>query len=393
MIARLHSLLLRRLPMALARLLLSVIPAARRNRPVRRSLWTGAPILTLATNARAESRLGVRADSLVYSAYFITNRFTYNLSWLMRLPILRDLLAVLVFVWACCRYQRFHFYCDYGLLPPEEPFRFNRLELRLLRELGKEVFFWTYGADVRTRNVTEALGRFNCCMDCPAPGRACVCDDTKGARNVEEVRRAATACFAMGDMIEYTPGSRNDLFFWPVDLDADGGAKYAPHYPPVESEGPVRVVHAPNHRHYKGTRYLIEAVERLQAEGAPIELELVEGVPNDEALRLYRTADLIFDQCIVGFHGFFAIEAMAMGKPVMCYIRKPDRYLLDPEECPIVNARADQVLDTLRDLVRDRARLHELGRRGRRYVEKRFTLAAFARRLQRAYRELGVAAS
>jgi glycosyltransferase involved in cell wall biosynthesis len=196
--------------------------------------------------------------------------------------------------------------------------------------------------------------------------------------------------FAMGDMIEYTPGSRNDLFFWPVDLSAEDGQRYAPRYPDPDSAAPVRVVHAPNHRLFKGTRFLLEAMEKLQREGLPIELKLVERVPNREALEIYRTADIVFDQCIIGFHGYFALEALAMGKPVMVYIRDPERYLIHPEECPFINARADRVEAVLRELVHDRPRLHRLGVQGRRYLEKHFTPRAFAGRLRTAYEDLGI---
>jgi hypothetical protein len=196
----------------------------------------------------------------------------------------------------------------------------------------------------------------------------------------------------MGDMQEYTPGSRNDLFFWPVDLDADGGTKYAPHYPPAAApnaptspQNPLRIVHAPNHRHFKGTRFLIEAVEQLHREGLALELKLVERLPNDEALAIYRTADLVFDQGLIGFHGYFAIEAMALGKPVICFIRKPEAYLIDHENCPIINARPETLAGAIRQLALDRGRLRELGHAGRRYVEKYFSLQAFAGRLRVAY--------
>jgi glycosyltransferase involved in cell wall biosynthesis len=379
-----HGLLL-----ALTRLALCLMPAARHNRPVRRSLWSGAPILNMAVNARAEALLGVQADSLVFGSYFITDRFTYNLRRWSRAPLLRTVLPYAVFLWACRRYQRFHFYCNRGLLGPASPGEFRPEELQILRQLGKEVFFWTYGADVRTRDATLRLGEPNCCTHCPAPGRACACDDRRGRANLARIAAAATAVLAMGDMTEYTPGSRNDLFFWPVDLEADAGRKYAPCYPAAAGDGPLLIVHAPNHRHFKGTEYLLAAVERLRAEGRRIKLVLVENVPNDEALKVYRTADLVFDQCLIGFHGYFALEAMAMGKPVVCFIRRPREYLLAAEECPLVNAGPQELEATLRELAGDRRRLHDLGRQGRRYVEKHFTLAAFAERLERLCPNLG----
>ncbi|MBN2712354.1 MAG: glycosyltransferase [Planctomycetes bacterium] len=352
------------------------------------SLWAGTPILNMAVNARAETLLGRRADSLVYSSYFITDQFTYNLSWARYVPLLGQMLPYFVLLWACRTYGRLHFYCDRGLLPQLERGRFNEDELALYQMLGKEIIFWTYGADVRTRKRTESLGEYNCCTHCPEPGRYCVCDDDLGRDNQKTLARYGHV-FAMGDMIEYTPDSRNDLFFWPVDLDSDGGERYRPQYPDAKKTGPVRIVHAPNHRHFKGSKYLIDAVEVLKQDGVNVELVLVERIPNRQALEIYHTADIIFDQCLIGFHGYFANEAMAMGKPVLCFIRKPEEYLLVADECPIQSADAGALQETLRRLLSDPQQLRALGEQGRRYIETHHTLSEFAGRLRCAYEQLG----
>jgi len=355
-----------------------------------RSLWAGTPILTLPILAKGERLLGVDSSTLVYQTYFLSDAFDYNFSRWYASLIFRITLPYFVFLWACWKFQRFHFFCDTGLLPQFGARRFNPYELKAYHLLRKQAFFYTYGADVRTRLRTQTLGEFHCCLECPDPEKACICSEGSGEANISAIVRHATALFSMGDMIEYTPGSRNDLFFWPVDLEADGGEKYTPRYPSVLSDSPIRIVHAANHRHFKGTRYLIDVVKRLRTEGLQFELELVERVPNREALELYRTADIIFDQCLIGFHGYFAIEAMALGKPVMAYIRKPEQYLLHYEKCPIINCRPDQIGSVLRELANDREKLYELGVRGRRYVERYFSVGAFAQRLGRAYVELGV---
>jgi glycosyltransferase involved in cell wall biosynthesis len=371
------------------RLLLRLAGAHRRKPRIARSLWAGTPINFMGINARAERFLGTTSESLVYHTYYITQEFDYNLSRWMRLPIVRVLLPYAVFAWACLRYQRFHFFPDAGLLPPPRLHQINPAELDILRELGKDIFFWTYGNDVRSTQRTKDLGPYNCCMECPHVGYGCICDDARSEELIASLKRYG-AIFSMGDMIEYTPGSRNDLFFWPVDLAAEGGQRYAPRYPDSSSTAPVRVIHAPNHRHYKGTRFLLNAVDKLQREGLPLELKLVERVPNRQALDIYRTADIIFDQCIIGFHGYFAQEAMALGKPVMVYIRDPERYLLHPEENPLINTHPERVEAVLRELIADRLRLHQLGVQGRRYIEKYHTLQAFAGRLRAAYEDLGV---
>lgn len=380
-------------------LLLGALPAAIMVRLARRvfphqklSVWTGAPIVTMPVKASAERRLGFRTVTLVRSTYFITKDFDINVAeWSRGNRMLRLAGPYLFFLWVCSCCNHVHAYADGGLLPSKRRLQFNPFELFVYRLLRIRLFIWTYGADVRTRDVTQTLGEPNCCTECTSIGSACICSADEGRQNYSRLRRSATAIFSMGDMVEYTPGSRNDLFFWPIDLQKEGGQRYQPVYPSKDGPGRLRIVHAPNHRAFKGTRFLEAAIAELQAEGVPIDLVMVERVPNDEALAIYRSADIIFDQCMIGFHGYFALEAMALGKPVICYIRHPERYLLSPDECPILNVHKDQLKERLRRFATDdRKELHVIGLRSRAYVERYFSVDAFARRLEGAYEDLGV---
>ena len=355
------------------------------------SLWAGTPILTLPLKARAEALLGVNAKSLVYQSYGIAQGgFDIHLGSLTRIPVLGRLVPWGTFLYACATQDRLHFFSDRGLLPVRRLFLLNRFELAVYKFLGIQVFFWTYGGDVRVREATLTLGEPNCCTFCPAVGTQCVCTNNRAAYNRETIRRYATAHFSMGDMIHYTPGSRNDVFFWPVDLLAQQGSKYEPSYPDVASPGPVKIVHAANHRAFKGTHLLIQAIDELRSQGVAVELVLVEGVPNHIALAQYRAADVIFDQCLIGFHGYFALEGMALGKPVMSFLRLPSAYVLAADECPIINTSISTLKEDVLKLCGNRANLRELGVRGRRYVEKYYTIEAVSRRMASAYAALEV---
>lgn len=95
--------------------------------------------------------------------------------------------------------------------------------------------------------------------------------------------------------------------------------------PVASTPGPTPIViHAPSHRGAKGTAHILEAVDRLKAEGVAFEFVLVEKLSNTEARKLYERADLVVDQLLAGWYGGFAVEAMALGKPVICYLRDSD---------------------------------------------------------------------
>ena len=65
---------------------------------------------------------------------------------------------------------------------------------------------------------------------------------------------------------------------------------------------------------------------------------------------------------------------MALGKPVICYLREGDLSFLPAgmrAELPLVAARPDTIYEVLRDCVRGpRERLREIGARSRGYVER-----------------------
>src|SRR6476620_1269121 len=82
----------------------------------------------------------------------------------------------------------------------------------------------------------------------------------------------------------------------------------------------LRIAHAPSKRAVKGTEAVLAAVESLRAKGAPVELDLIEGVPNADARLRYAAADVGVDQLRIGCYGMFAIESMALGKPIVVHL-------------------------------------------------------------------------
>ena len=146
------------------------------------------------------------------------------------------------------------------------------------------------------------------------------------------------------------------------------------------------IVHAPNHRHYKGTRFLIDAVEVLRGEGYPVELDLVEKVENRRALERYAEADIAADQFLAGAYALFAIELMSLGKPVVAYLNERFRpWHPEWDECPIINASPDDLVDTLRRLVVDVDLRVAAGNAGPAYVEKYHSLESVGRDMAALY--------
>ena len=116
-------------------------------------------------------------------------------------------------------------------------------------------------------------------------------------------------------------------------------------------------------------------MERLRSDGVEFEFELLRGpIPRNEALAVYRRADILVDQLLAGWYGGLAVELMALGTPVVAYLRQGDLPAVPAEmrsELPVLNASPDTLYDVLREwLGPRRSELRELGRRSRGFVER-----------------------
>ncbi len=361
----------------------TVVPYSRLRRIVKRRrgslpsiLWGPTPIINIRYSALADRAYGYRSETLVYGVYRINagGDFDHVLDRFVRIPLLGGLVPYAAFVWAGFRFDGFGFFFDGGLLGHTP---WWRTELALLRLAGKVVVVYPYGSDARLPSTTRRLGRWNAYTDVP-PG-AEDRDEAAVRARLAAFARHASVMLGCADLVEDLP-RMDGVLLYPFD-----GRGWEPVDAP--DDGVVRIVHSPNHRHYKGTRYLEAAVAALREEGLPIELVLVEGVPNEDARRLYAAADIVADQFLIGAYALFAIESMALGKPVLCYLN--DRFApAHPEwaECPIVNASPDTLADVLREHLAAPARRRERGRLGPAYVERYHSLAAVGRVMDGHYR-------
>jgi hypothetical protein len=314
--------------------------------------------------------------------YYITSNFDLNLQPLIYNPAVVYWLPNALFLWALINFDIFHFFYDGGLWSGMKIVpRAKWLELPLLRLAGKRIIASAYGADVRVRVLNELWQPYNLCQECPEPGKHCICDAVSGVTNSKYYRDWCNVILAMGDMHDYVFDSRMDFNYWPIDT------KKVPYVGVTPHAGPVKLVHSPNHRFFKGTRFFEAAVAALQAKGYDLELILVERVSNAEAKRMYAEADIVVAQCIAGWMGYTEIEAMAAGKPVVGYLRNAT-YLAHSPDCPLVSASPDILEAVLEALVSQPALRQELGRRGREYVEREWSYEALAPRYDALHQEV-----
>ena len=233
----------------------------------------------------------------------------------------------------------FHFYFGLTLLP-------KSVQFPLLRALGKRSVMHFLGSDIRGRPPEELAW----------------------------AKRAGARVVGSYDAARWVP----DAQVIPPGIDV----RAIEPAPPSDRERPV-VLHAPSSRAKKGTEYVVAACEQLE-----VELEIVEKLDHREAFERYRRADVIVDQLSAGWYGVFAIEALALGKPVVTFLHEEAVRRTEEAfgvEVPIVNATKETLVETLRPLVASAEERRRIGRASRAYAEEVHDLERMTDRLLALY--------
>jgi len=273
------------------------------------------------------------------------------------------------------------FFCwdDYG--PPNH---FWYADLKLAKRLGKKVFMTFQGCDARQSDLSEARNEITMCREGFCQSRP-VCRAQLDSQRREVISRIvplADRVFVLNpELVHHVP----QAVFMPyasVDIES-----FSPVWP--KTEGPITILHAPSNQGIKGTPMIINAVNRLKQRW-PIEFILVENMTYDKAIQLYQQADLVIDQTLSGWYGGVAVEAMAMGKPVACYLREQDFDCLPGAmraELPLLNLTPATIETDLESIIKRRAEWPEWGRRARDYVLRWHNPSIIADAMLKAYQD------
>jgi glycosyltransferase involved in cell wall biosynthesis len=285
------------------------------------------------------------------------------------------------------RYDVLHYYFGLSFLCWNDYGLRNLLwfrDLQLARLLGRKVFMTLQGCDARLSDRSAERNRFTPCTagHCNAKQTCMQRLDHQRRYLIDRVLPKIDRVFVLNpELAHYVPGA-TFLPYASVDVEAITPA-------PPKVEGLTRIVHAPSDASIKGSRYIIEAVEKLK-QRFPIEFVLIQGMPHAEALNLYRSADLVIDQTLTGWYGGFAVETMAMGKPVACYVRAEDLQFIPAAmaaELPFVRIAPDTIASDLEAALRRRQEWPALGRRSRDYVMRWHHPRTIAAAMVGAYRD------
>lgn len=349
------------------------------------------PIISHVHHRKALEQKGYLVETFVNTIYFITEDFDVRADlWIPASWARTILLPVIGFIWTVFRYQVVYLYFHGGFLGLGTTWLW-RIEPLLYRLAGTKVVVMPYGSDIQDMSRSPNLiFKHAISQDYPSVRF----NRTMVSEKIDLWTCRASHVISGCDWVYY-------MFHWDtlmlghfsIDTDLWRPSLQRNSNPRDDN---IKILHAPNHRNIKGTRYFIEAVNELKAEGFPVELILAEGVSNHKIRELLDSADIVADQLIVGWYAMFALEGLSMGKPVLCYLDPglEDLYvhagLIQRGELPIVNCNIWTVKTAIRELLEDPDKFIDLGERSRNFAIKHHSLQAVGEVFDRINRSIGV---
>tara|TARA_B110000971_G_C20023842_1_gene507735 strand:- start:322 stop:1482 length:1161 start_codon:yes stop_codon:yes gene_type:complete len=295
--------------------------------------------------------------------------------------------SLFVFLLNIPRFNYFVYYGQLSLFPHLDLFfkKSFSLEMWLIKKVFKKKVVY-YPPGCRFENLKSFFlkkDQGNVCGNC---GYFDHCNDKENQRNFNLIKKYADLNIGFGFV--KTESYKQTIFkYKSIDLDL-----WNPYLSSSESKlirpknKKIKILHsnflknsgrASLVKNIKGTQSIIKAIDQLIAEGYAIEKVIIEDLHINQMRFQQIKADIVIDQLIYGHWGSTAIESMALGKPVICYINldyKKTFLNAYPEYngLPVIESNTKDIYKTLKDLLDNPHKLNHYGTMGREFVEKHY---------------------
>ncbi len=320
--------------------------------------------------SRGERSLGLASDVLVATDTWLGYPADIHLNLENTAAIAKLIKLAVAFASLRSKYDIFHFNGGSALIH-SLTYRLNHLELPLYPK-GAKLFVTYNGCDARQKYPTMQRTSLAACYNPNCYSGQCNSGrlDEMRRRGIERMGRYVRHIWALNpDLLYFLPPGKAS--FLPYSLTI-------PDAMPISNriDGRLLMVHAPTNREAKGTQHILAALEKLAlSHPGTFEIQLVENLPHIEAIKLYREADLVLDQVLIGWYGGLAVEAMHMGKPVVARIAKEDLHFIPDQMArdvleTVIQADPDSIYQVLAECIEDRARLRRHSEASADYVRK-----------------------
>lgn len=241
------------------------------------------------------------------------------------------------FIFSLFRYDIFHFISGETILTR----KLRRIELFIYKLLGKRVIMHFVGSDIRSeefiywkeKNIRQFL-QSGSSFEKNLPWQKRLIADTE--------KYADFVLVSTPDLKQFL----KHVTYYPVVLDLEKFLREAkPVVPRITESDEIVILHSPSNTVLKGTTHIHDILNKL-VKTLPYKIKLV--LPGEqligtvkkysltryELFEIYKQADIVIDQVIIGWYGLQSIEALLMGKEVISYIDTGLEIDLFPN-CPI----------------------------------------------------------
>lgn len=206
------------------------------------------------------------------------------------------------------------------------------------------------------------------------------CNDSNNIANIDRINRFK---MKVGGNGSHTPPGLDVIHFQSrsVDLDLWKPGIEIPQHLLLPSTNSLRVLHsfASNGRggsvNIKGSNFIEAAISSLQDKGYEIELVSITNLKSTEMRFIQAQCDVIVDQLIYGWWGSTALEGLASGKPVICYLREEflgnfvSTFPQYKGSIPVINATISSVESEIEKLLKSPSLLKQKGSESRIFAE------------------------
>lgn len=313
----------------------------------------------------------------------------------------------LFFIWVSIRYK-YHIY--YGALPDQElhsrTFAFlvrliptfkgqeSEICLRISKFFGCKIMLVPSGCkEIDTRERYSKFDEGNVCANCG--WGEFVCNDVRNNKHFELLNKYGDIMITP-DPWETSQSIRQErIKYKALDLNLWHPSIRVPDTFKLRSNK-LKILHSSyedknrnhNDKDIKGSMHYFSAINKLIDEGFEIEHHYFKNIDSRD-MRYYQVqADIIVDQLIYGWWGSTALECMALGKPVICYLNpemKESFFTLFPEyeSLPIIESDVNNIYGVLKNLIEKPEYRIQKARESREFAERHFDIKKNAIELEK----------
>lgn len=295
-------------------------------------------------------------------------------------------------IYALSHYDIFHVHSNCSLFFGSS-FWGNNSDLPYLKKMGKKVVqsYWGYCDNRR--------------MEDPSGGVISECDVCRQLRPVccenKAYNKLISRSLQYSDVMltNARAVTQYGIYKWmdnPIDLKRYSFSyKDIPKKYRLENNGKIKIYHsfgnATKRDDVKGTKFIIEAVNRLEKEGYNVELIYINDVQHSDIRYYQAQADIVVDQLYCGWYGSTGAECLSLGKIVITYVNPDVANYVEKNlgrELPVVSATTNTIYDVLKDILDNPDKYEVYKTRARKFAEQYHDYRVVASELLSIYKGL-----